>query len=62
MDYDGLIWVIKACGPGGTMVFWAFSPSEAVSILEDLRDNHQDLTILMELTTNPNEDGLHESL
>jgi len=53
MDYNGLIWIIKAYGPGRELVFWAFSPDEAISILEDLRDNYEDLVIQMELTTNP---------
>jgi hypothetical protein len=60
MDYNGLIWIIKAYGPGRMMVFWAFSPGEAISILEELRDNYDDLTLTMELTSNPNENGLHQ--
>lgn len=54
MDYDGLIWIIKAYGPGAEQVYWAFSPAEAISILEEIRDSQEEYTISMELTTNPN--------
>lgn len=54
MEYDGLIWIIKAYGPGTEQVYWAFSPDEAISILEEIRDSQEEYTISMELTTNPN--------
>ena len=60
MEYDGLIWIIKAYGSEDQfgavteMVYWAFSPGEAISILEELRDSLEEYTISMELTTNPN--------
>ena len=54
MEYDGLIWIIKAYGPDTEQVYWAFSPGEAISILEELRDSLEEYTISMELTTNPN--------
>jgi len=54
MDYNGLIWIIKAYAPGQELIYWAFSPEEAISILEELRDSPQDFLLSMELTTNPN--------
>ena len=54
MEYDGLIWIIKAYGPGTELVYWAFSPGEAIYILEEIRDSQDEYTISMELTTNPN--------
>ena len=60
MDYNGLIWIIKAYGSvdqfgeATELVYWAFSPGEAISILEEIRDSQEEYTISMELTTNPN--------
>jgi len=54
MDYKGLIWIIKAYAQGQELVYWAFSPGDAASILEELQQLHQECVIEMELTTNPN--------
>jgi hypothetical protein len=54
MDYNGLIWIIKAYAQGQELVYWAFSPGDAASILEELQQLHQECVIEMELTTNPN--------
>jgi hypothetical protein len=54
MESDVLIWIIKAYGPGTEQVYWAFSPGEAISILEEIRNSQDEYTISMELTTNPN--------
>ena len=54
MDYNGLIWIIKAYANEQELIYWAFCPEEAISILEELRDSPQDFVLSMELTTNPN--------
>lgn len=53
MDYNEIIWIIKAHGPGRKLIYWAFSPEEAISILEELRDNYEDMAISLELTNKP---------
>lgn len=55
MDYNELVWIIKAYGPGRELIYWAFSKEEAISILEDLRDNYDDMDMLisLELTNKP---------
>ena len=54
MDYNGLIWIIKAYAPGQELVYWAFSPEEAADVLEELSKRHQECIVEMQLTTNPN--------
>ena len=52
MDYNGLIWIIKAYANGQELIYWAFSPEEAASILEELHQLYPINNTRLTLTTN----------
>lgn len=59
MDYNGLIWIVRANAPGIKMVYWAFSPQEVISIIDELAQQPAEYFFDIELTTNPITDGIY---
>lgn len=59
MEFDGPLWIVTANKPGVKMVFWAFSPQEVISIIDELAHESPSIFFDIELTTNPSSDGVY---
>lgn len=59
MEFNGLLWIVTANKPGVKMVFWAFSPQEVISIIDELAQEGSSIFFDIELTTNPSSDGVY---
>lgn len=59
MGFDGLLWIVTANKPGMKMVYWAFSPQEVISIIDELAQDCPSIFFDIELTTNPSTDGVY---